>query len=271
MKVFDFNIHLPWLKSDDVNDVIYQDMNLSQKEVIVGFDFHQAHINQVDGANVLLFNPNLFDEVQEDVNDALKKKLSLYECTHLVDFRRQDCRAYLEKAKEFGISAIMFNSYLQKIAPNDYASVIAVCKIAQELNLIVCIDGSYGTSKMYTYKNLELACLVADIVTEVPIVIVHSGGSNVIDAMHLALDKKNVWLDTSFSLPFYLGSSLERDFAFVYKKMDCERIVFGSDHPYMDLKETIDLHINFFDKYQFGQHQIDNIMFYNAQHLFSNK
>lgn len=271
MKIFDFNIHLPWLKSNDVNDVIDQDMNLSQKEVIIGLDYHQAHINQVDGANLLLFNTTLFDEVHAEVNDTLKQKLGLYECTHLVDFRRQDCRAYLEKAKGFGISAIMFNSYLQKIAPSDYDSVISVCKIAQELNLIVCIDGSYGTSKMYTYKNLELACLVADVVTQVPIVIVHSGGANVIDAMLLALDKKNVWLDTSFSLPYYLGSSLERDYAFVYKKLGYERIVFGSDHPYMDLKETIDLHLNFFDKYQFGQQAIDNIMFNNAQQLFTKK
>jgi predicted TIM-barrel fold metal-dependent hydrolase len=162
----------------------------------------------------------------------------------------------------------MFNSYLQKIGENDFARVIQVCQYAASKGLILCLDGSYGTSKMYTYDNMRLACLVADAVTSVPIVIVHSGGLRIMKAMLLAMEKKNVWLDTSFSLPYYLGSSIELDYAFTYKKIGTDRVVFGSDIPYLNSEESVKIHMSFFEKYHFSSQAIDNIMCQNARRLF---
>src|SRR5687768_17037322 len=122
---------------------------------------------------------------------------------------------------------------------------------------------------MKIFDNIKLACFISDFISKVPIVIVHSGGYRVIEAMLLADSKPNVWLDTSFSLPYYIGSSVEKDYAFAYKKIGTNRIVYGSDHPYNSFDEALHIHQSFFDRYNFTQAQQDDIFFNNAVQLFS--
>lgn len=270
MKVFDFNIHLPYLKSDNVNDVIAQDMSLDGEGIIKGLTLHKDELKKVNGGNFLLFNTRFFDEnLADSVCSKLAAVTNEFYITNLTDFRRHDIADYIHRAKAAGAAAVMFNSYLQCIEEKDFKSVLETCKIAEQLGLIICIDGSYGTSKMYTYPNMKLACFIADYITKTKIVIVHSGGYNIINAMWLALDKENVWLDTSFSLPYYIGSSLEADFAFAYKKMNYQKVVFGSDHPYISFQQALDNHKSFFEKFAFPDIAIEAILYKNAYHLFN--
>lgn len=268
MKIFDFNIHLPDALCDDVNVVIDQDLSLDLASISRGLNVHKKHFNNINQANILLFNTSLLDHDITILDQEFKGVFEKCYMTNLIDFRRTDIEEYIRRAKDSGISAVMFNSYLQKIANKDFESVLKVCRIAEQLQLIVCIDGSYGTSKMYEYKNMQLACYIADNITKTKIVIVHSGGYNIIPAMLLALDKKNVWLDTSFSLSYYLNSSVEIDFAFAYRKMDYKRIVFGSDHPYIRLEQAISDHQGFFERHKFPSSAVEDIFFNNACSLF---
>ncbi|MBM9501963.1 amidohydrolase family protein [Leptospira sp. 201903071] len=268
MNLFDFNIHLPYVIDPDVNVVINQDLNLSSKELIVGLEKHVEQIRRANGINVLLFNPNLHLEDIAEFRKKIESYFSKYSLTSLVDFRRADIEEYMEKLIASGSKAIMFNSYLQEISESDFISVLKVCEIAQKSNLIICVDGSYGTARMFDFDNLKLACYVADRIRKTPIVIVHSGGKRILDAALLALSNSNVWLDTSFSLPFYIGSSVESDFAFAYKKIGCERIVFGSDNPYCSFDTSVKVHLEFFEKHRFSQGQIENILYNNSLNLF---
>lgn len=269
MKIFDFNIHLPFLKDPDVNKVIEQDLSMTVTQLSEGLHYSASELKKVTGANFQLFNTDLLDTSIGDFQNEVQRNCDHFYLTCLVNFRRSDIAIYLSKVKDAGIKAIMFNSYLQQIGDADFAAVYLASSIAEKLGLIICIDGSYGTSKMFEYNNSKLACHIADVITKVPIVIVHSGGYNILRSMLLSLDKPNVWLDTSFSLPFYIGSSIENDFAFAYKKMSYEKIVFGSDHPYMDLDTSIEIHQQFFEKYKFPSAAIENIFFNNAVTLFS--
>jgi len=268
MKYFDFNVHLPYLKSDDVNKVVAQDLNLRIEQLITALDVHSDFLKEVQGANYLLFNTELF---KTDTSSFFQKVRGLQPAstfTALIDFRQKDINAYLEKVKAAGVNAIMFNSYLQQIATKDFNAVLNVCKWAEANGIIVCIDGSYGTTKMHVYDNLKLACFITENVTKTPIVIVHSGGYRVIEFFLFAEHHKNVWLDTSFSLPYYIGSSLEQDYAFVYKKMP-NRVIYGSDYPYKSALEAIETHQKFFDKYGFSEIQQEQILHSNALELFN--
>ena len=269
MKVFDFNIHLPTLVAGDVNNVIDEDLTLSGSGLLDGLIHHYNDLKGLDGLNVLLFNQNLFHQektiapfVQE-----LKKRYDNHLLTCLVNFRDKNVNSYLEKSLKEGVHAFMFNSYLQKIRRSDFEDVLNVCRFAEENNRMICIDGSYGTSKMYEYDNMLLACFVADHITKVPIVIIHSGGYRIIESMLLALDKPNVMLDTSFSLNYYIGSSLEQDYAFAYKKLGCDRVLFGSDNPYVKLAEVKEQQLTFFLKYGFSTAEIESIFYENATRL----
>ena len=269
MKVFDFNIHLPYLQEDDINAVIDNDLSLTTDGLIKGLARCKSKLERLEGANFLLFNTDLFSSSVNSFVTIAKQYLSLVTYTALVDFRRSDLMSYLEKVKSQGAKAIMVNSYLQQISNQDFLKVGEACKYAEANKMVICIDGSYGTSKMYNYDNLKLACFVSDLVTKVPIVIVHSGGLRVKEAMLLAFEKPNVWLDTSFSLPFYIGSSLEQDYAFVYKKIGLERVVYGSDTPYLNSEKSIKTNLDFFHKYNFSQSDIKKIMHDNAMNLLN--
>lgn len=268
-KVFDFNIHLPYIQHDDVNVVIAQDMSLGADGIQLGFDTHKQILQNCVGANFLLFNTKLFDTDVSAFFQKVDSSLEIKKYTALIDFRRTDIFDYIDNLAKSGVNAVMVNSYLQQIEDDDFNSVLKAFQYAASNKLIICIDGSYGTTKMYTYDNMKLACFIADHINTVPIVIVHSGGYRIIEAMLLSADKKNVWLDTSFSLPYYENSSIEIDFAYVLKKMNSERIVFGTDHPYIQFNEGLQKHMNFFKKYKFDDIEVEKILYRNAIKLFN--
>lgn len=268
MKLFDFNVHLPPVHDNGVNSTIEKDLNLDVQDLMEGLEHHESALKNASGVNFLLFNTDLLQQDIQPFLDKAAEKLDYLATTALIDFRRNDLTAYMEKAGSQGVNAIMVNSYLQKIEESDFDSVLKACRLAEANNISICIDGSFGTSKMYTYHNLKLACYIADHVANVPIVIVHGGGYRVIEAMLLALDKPNVWLDTSFSLPFFMNSSREQDFYFVMEKMDYDRIVFGTDHPYCAFEEAFNKHMKFFEDFKISQSHQQRLFFDNAIKLF---
>lgn len=269
MKIFDFNIHLPYFSDANVNVVIEQDLNLTVEGIQQGFNFHKNAIASCQGGNFLLFNTKLFNEDVLPFFQAVNGHINIVKYTALIDFRSENVYDYINYLLTAGVHAIMFNSYLQQIDANNFNQVLQVCKYASSKGLKICIDGSYGTSKMYTYDNMRLACVVSDHIFETPIIIVHAGGYRVVEAMLLAADKRNVWLDTSFSLPYYQYSSIEQDFAYVIKKMNYRRVVFGSDHPYIPFGEALSSHLAFFERYGFNDVQTERIMYANALELYS--
>ena len=129
---------------------------------------------------------------------------------------------------------------------------------------MICIDTSYGTSKMYAHDNLKLACHIADHITKVPIVLLHIGGARVFEAMLLAHEKQNVMLESSFSLGYYEGSSIWQDAAFAFRKIGLERVMYGSDYPYVSMQESMRVHNDFYAQFGFTEAEIELMLHDNA-------
>ncbi len=270
MKIFDFNVHLPCNLKSDVNETVLNEYNMNLEQLTKCYTHHKNTLknNQVHAANFMLFNQNIFfkndlSSFISNINNDFQGSL----ISALIDFRQQNVYEYLEIAVKSGIKAIKFHSYHQKISNSDFIDITKICKYAEKHNLIICIDTSYGTSKMYEYDNLKLACFISDFITKTPIVLLHSGGARIIEAMLLADEKKNVFLETSFSVLFYLNSSIEQDFAFAYKKIGLDKILYGSDFPYVPLEDSIAKTIVYFEKYNFTSKEIEKIMYDNATNL----
>ena len=266
-KVFDFNIHLPIIISKNVNETIHQDLNLNEDKLNQGLDFYKSYLNKIKGFNLLLFNTDLFSNSISTFSKNLEyfKKTSI---TSLIDFRRHDIYDYIDILIQKNVKAVMVNSYIQKISKRDLSLVLKIFKYCEKKNLIICIDGSYGTSKMLEYDNLKLMCIVAEKIKKTPIVIIHSGGLHIKEVMLLALENPNIFLDTSFSLPFYINSSIENDFAFALKKIGMNRVFYGSDSPYMNPKKAFEAHLDFLEKYKFSYSEIENFFSENAIKFF---
>jgi hypothetical protein len=270
LRPFDFNIHLPsssnpatWLESEQTGSVEdYKDAYRAVRNSI---------ISTVSGANFMLFNEfnpdqgellrGLIEEVRRDIPHAL--------FTQLLDFRREDLTKVLSALKDAGVNAVKFHSYVQQIARPDIEDAVAAARQAEALGLFICIDASYGTVGMYDYDNLLLAVKVLNVVKTVPVVILHSGGARCLDAMLLLLDSQNAYLETSFSLSFYKGSTVESNLAFCYKKAGAGRVLYASDSPYISMDESLRVINEFFDRHEFGMDDRDGILSLNAHRLIS--
>jgi len=177
----------------------------------------------------------------------------------------------IEKLSEFkdaGLTAIKFHSYIQKISKQNFDKVVNTSLNAEILKMPILFDSSYGGLNMYKYKNIELISYILEKVKKVPVVILHSGGAKVIEAMLLAEACKNVYLDTSFSVPYYLGSSIEKDLAFAYKKIGTHRVLYGSDFPYVNIVDSYEKTLKFFDENKFSEKDQERILSKTSMDVF---
>lgn len=241
-KVFDFNIHLYSKDKGDISSQIKSDTELTAKDLCSSLNNNLEHFksNGVLSGNFHLFNSDLVQDRNlgrffSEVNDKLPGSLF----TILCDFRKDNKVEYLNRIKDLGFHFVKFHSYVQRIHESDFNDVLECALIAESLNLGICIDTSYGTIDMYKYDNLKLTAYLLNKIYITPIILLHSGGSRVLEAMLLADHNKNVYLETSLSIDFYDGSSIKQDFAFVYKKIGYERVLYASDFPYQKMDDSI--------------------------------
>jgi predicted TIM-barrel fold metal-dependent hydrolase len=85
---------------------------------------------------------------------------------------------------------------------------------------------------MYRANGVHLGHEMAQLVDS-PVILTHGGGPRILDAVASADVLSNVYLDASFSLMYWEGSSLIKDYAFGYRKLGADRWLWGSDRPYV--------------------------------------
>lgn len=251
MKFFDFNFHLP-CKSANFESLISQDLSMNSDSLIKCFDGYSDILNHLTGANFMIFNQLILPEDLKIFIDYVKRKKMNPYFTLLMDFRKLTLTD-LKSFKENGINAIKFHSYQQKILESDFDAAIVAAKNAEALGLPILIDASYGSKLMYKYDNLKLATSILEEVQNVPVVLLHSGGARAIEALLIADSCSNVFLDTSYSVPYFLDSSIESDLKYAYKKIGADRVIYGSDTPYYDFYESLSKTELFFNNNSFSK------------------
>ena len=268
MNIFDFNIHFEAKKVENPH--------LTQAETrMVGEDLASSFRGSLNlfrsvfsSANFMIFNQELFakDSDLRPFMTQVKNEFPDACFTALLDFRHKRAFDAVENAIEQGVAGIKFHSYFQRIGTEDFPAVLRTAKRAQEKGAFICVDTSYGTSGMYRFDNMKLACLLADELT-CPIILVHSGGLRVMEAMLLAEEKKNIFLEGSFTLAFYKGSTIEQDIVFAYSKLGASRLLYGSDHPYVNINKSVEIAMEYLEKCGFSGQQVHDVMYGNAKKL----
>ena len=262
MKIFDFNVHLV----QNLEELLC----VSVPEMRKNFHrFIEEAPEGLEGANFMIFNSALLfsEEIRTFISETQKylKKTSF---TELFDFRKNPGEL-LEIAQSLEFRAIKFHSLQQKISEKDFPLVLHWAREAEIRNFIILVDASVGTPSMYRYDSLKLVAYLAENLKKAPMVILHSGGFRAFEALLIALYRANTYLETSFSLPFFKGSSIEEDLAFAYRKIGPERVIYASDHPFVHTKESLDIFLKFAYKYNFSDKEIENMLYFNAQKLLN--
>jgi predicted TIM-barrel fold metal-dependent hydrolase len=128
---------------------------------------------------------------------------------------------------------------MQKVAPGDPA-VAQVMRWADEHDVPVVFDcfpfgDDVDDQRLWplTYHRL------AREFSGVTIVLAHSGGFRALDAFMVAKANANVVLDVSLTLRYFPDTSVERDLAFVCRRLPAGRVMYGSDFPNIGIDESL--------------------------------
>ena len=265
--MFDCNIHLP-CGANGLEERLCDEDCMGIEKLLFCFEQHLPFLqDNINAGNFMLFNTSLSINEANTFCLAVRKIFSNARFTILLDIHTPREAERLRLMKEAGIDAVKFHCYIQKIGEPDFQRVLELAKVAADINLPIFLDTSFGTSGMYRYDNLKLAAFLLEEITSVPLVLLHSGGARILEAFLLAEACSNVFLDTSFSLPYYLGSSVERDMAFSYKKIP-ERVIYGSDYPYVDMNTSFGAFTKFSENWNFSDAAIQGFLSANARKVF---
>ena len=268
MKPFDINIHLP-CRSRILADRLAEDVSMDGPWLTECFEHHlQAIQEHSHGANFMVFNQSLDANEAEEFTSRVRQDIPNARFTLLADPAVLAGISRLGEMKSAGIDAIKYHCYVQKISEEDFPAAIVLAEHAEQLGMPVFIDTSFGSTKMYRYDNLRLAAALLDRVASVPVILLHSGGARAMEAMLLAESAQNVFLDMSFSVPYYLGSRVEQDLSFAYKQIGPERVLYGSDYPYVGFDQSMSAALSFFERNHFPEADRTVILSNTAQRLF---
>jgi predicted TIM-barrel fold metal-dependent hydrolase len=168
----------------------------------------------------------------------------------------------IEKLEEdifqYKLKGLKLHPRLQNFSLGD-PSIIPLVQKAADLSLPVVIDtfpNGVGLA-----KSLPLLIDgIAEAVTKAKIIMAHFGGYRLWDALFVAKAHPNVFVDLSYTLLYFRGSSLERDLEFAIKKLGSHKCIYGSDHPEMEIERTFKASLEVLERYQLSSQDMDNIL-----------
>jgi uncharacterized protein len=217
--------------------------------------------------NLMLMDETFLDtKVTADWVADLAPKGSV---TWLVDPRRPDAEAAVNRAADLGIRGIKLHAYMQGLGDDAMPGIEKVARAAAARGLWIAVCCSYGTAKIYEHSGVRILAKLAQAIDSVPLIALHSGGAKVLDVMSIAIDRPNVIMDLSLSIPFWRGSSVETDFAFAIGKVGAHRCMFSSDHPFIELRTALHETEDFLRTHKFSDNDVRTIFYETGAALLS--
>jgi predicted TIM-barrel fold metal-dependent hydrolase len=178
-------------------------------------------------------------------DDAVSSLLSVRDDTdtfslvYLIDPLRDDAQELVERVAETGAIGVKFHPYMQSLTRDKFPEVKKVGKVIDEKDLLTIVDCSYGSELLYETNGVELGHELGRNIDS-PVLLAHGGGPRILDAFSSVDAIPNVYTDTSFSLSFWDGSTLIQDYGFAASKLGGEQVLWGTDDPVVDQKQSFE-------------------------------
>ncbi len=137
-------------------------------------------------------------------------------------------RALAELASQ-GFAGLKLHPRLNGYDPLD-ARCLAAINAAGRHGLVVLLDTLFRQKDLITRHASDVVDFIANSCRETRIVLLHAGGSAMLDMFEMVRMHDHLILDLSFTLMRYAGSSLDDDIRFLCTTLD-QRLLIGSDFP----------------------------------------
>lgn len=263
MKIIDFTLHL----TPEPGDMSFtKELNTELFDTVDALGEVRQEMEKLHVANgnvMILDKTFLRGNPDPLISETRRAGMKI---TTLIDPREEDALDLVDQAALSGASGIKFHPYFLHLEDQDFPKAVDVAKRASERGLWVVVCCSYGTKHVYSVSGVRLvAALAQNGGVKTPVIGLHGGGKAIIELMSIAYDMPNLLLETSYSLPFWIGSSVETDFVFAMNKLGSGRWIYGSDHPFMPMEKSRNEIFSFFSKHGFSEPDIETIMIENAQ------
>jgi len=139
-----------------------------------------------------------------------------------------------EAILKFNLKGLKLHPRLQKFEPWDYR-ILPILEIAAQLNIPVLFDLFLRDVEAAKLNNPFAYDAIAKRLPELNIILAHSGGCYLTDAMNVAKMNRNIYLDISYSLIYYQNNPIYKDFVTLIRKIGVNKFIYGSDFPEMDI------------------------------------
>lgn len=237
MKVIDFHTHI------HLNDGLLTELKESK---------------YINGVNIICIR-NVFNEDNLNKKDLLNevkgKEVYITAGISFEDLKRENVVDYY---KEYDF--IKIHPRFQKYCVKDIAEIFKNLKKLNIKKSIIIDMFPYGNNGYYiqNYNPLNYESLVNEF-EDFKIVFAHFGGIYVREVFMMLKCYKNLYADTSLITRYFKDSQIDRELYYFIKRMNGDRILFGSDYPELHLDENFILQLENFEKFNITNKEMDKI------------
>jgi predicted TIM-barrel fold metal-dependent hydrolase len=146
----------------------------------------------------------------------------------------------------------------------DSKSTIAICLEAGNLGIPVLIDAFVDGEFLKRKINIRDFSDLAEKCPNTNFIWAHMGGYKVLDFLFIGKHLPNVFMDFSFTLQYFQGSSVIADVIYAIRNLRFERLFYGSDFPDRSIGESLRIVNETFLEYGLTADQIDQLFYRNA-------
>jgi predicted TIM-barrel fold metal-dependent hydrolase len=176
--------------------------------------------------------------------------------------------AVARQVEDMGVRAIKLHPRLQDIGFDDLERVTPIARQCAECGVPLVICTFLGGRDLFRARTLELCHELAAASPETALVLAHAGGYRPLDALMVLKANPNVHIDLSFSPLYFAESSVQQDLAYLVRKADPWRVLFGSDFPEVSLRDSVAWMLALADDLGLETRARDAILGGNAARLF---
>jgi predicted TIM-barrel fold metal-dependent hydrolase len=187
--------------------------------------------------------------------------------TLIFDFQKQQDWVVAEAASG-RVQGLKIHSRLLGIQDHDYPDLFDAYSRVAHLKLPTVTDAFYIGHELDIQPNLQRIAEMVSLFPDNTFIIAHSGGIRVMDYFLHLKNCPNVVFELSLSLSYLKHSSVYADFGVLLRFADRNRIIFGTDFPYVDAQDQLKVFLKMADDLNMNETDREKILYTNAKKLF---
>jgi predicted TIM-barrel fold metal-dependent hydrolase len=164
----------------------------------------------------------------------------------------------IQRIRELGFPGVKLHANYQEFYP-DEPRVIEMVRAMADAGLILLMHGGKDWAYEEINASPERMARLMEAVPDIRIIIAHFGGFQTWSKVEEILAGSPAWFDISFTLPFIP----KEDFHRIARKHGIDRLLFGTDYPWSDPLDDLDL----FHQLDFSPAEKESILHINAEKL----